>query len=55
MLELSDRPQVLYGFYRGKGRNDGTLIEWGRDIDVFVAVFTPPHFGRRECCLNLIF
>ena len=32
------------------GRSDGTLIEWGRNVDVLVAVFPPPHFGREEYC-----
>ena len=34
MLEFSYRPQVFYGIYRGEGRNDGTLIEWDRDVDM---------------------
>ena len=50
MLEFSDKPQIFYGFYRGEGRSDKTLIEWDKDIDVLVAVFPPPYFGREECC-----
>ena len=38
MFEFSYRPQVLYGFYRGEGRSDGTLIEWERHVDVLVAI-----------------
>ena len=36
MLEFSYQPQVFCGFYRGKGRSDGTLIEWGRDVNILV-------------------
>ena len=36
MLEFSYRPQFFYGFYRGEGRSDGTLMELGRDVDVLV-------------------
>ena len=36
MLEFSYRPQAVYGFHRGEGRSDRTLIEWDRDVDVFV-------------------
>ena len=36
MLEFSYRLQAFYGFYRGEGRSDGTLIELDRDVDVFV-------------------
>ena len=36
MLEFSYRPQVFYGFYRGEGRSDGTLMELDRDVDVLV-------------------
>ena len=42
MLENSYQPQVYYGFYREKGRSEGTLIEWGIDVDVLVAVLPPP-------------
>ena len=38
---MFDRPQVYYGFYRGEGRIDKTLIEWNRDVDVFVAISFP--------------
>ena len=41
MLEFSYRPQVFYGFYRGEGRIDGTLIESERDVDVLVAISSP--------------
>ena len=41
MLEFSYRPQVVYGFYKGQGRSDETLIEWERDVDVLVAIFSP--------------
>ena len=41
MLEFSYRPQVFYGFYRGEGKSDGTLIEWQRNIDVLVAISSP--------------
>ena len=40
MLEFSYRPQVFYGFYRGR-RSDRTLIEWERDVDVLVAISSP--------------
>ena len=50
MLEFSYQPQVFYGFYRGKVRSDGTLIEWERDVDVLVAISPPPHSGGEECC-----
>ena len=50
IFEFYYRPQVFYGFYKGERRNDETLIEWGRDVDVLVAVFPPPHLGREECC-----
>ena len=36
MLEFSYRPQVLYGFYSGEGKNDKTLIKWDRYVDVIV-------------------
>ena len=36
MLEFSYQPQFFYGFYRGEGRSDGTLMELGRDVDVLV-------------------
>ena len=36
MLEFSYQPQDFYGFHRGEGMSDRTLIEWGRDVDVFV-------------------
>ena len=26
---------------RGEGRSDGTLMEWKRDVDVFVAISSP--------------
>ena len=38
MFEFSYRPQAFYGFYREEVRIDGSLIEWGRDADVLVAV-----------------
>ena len=41
MLGFSYRPQVFYRFYRGEVRTDGTLIEWGRDVDVLVAISFP--------------
>ena len=44
MFEFSYRPQVFYVFYRGEGRNDGIPIEWGKNVDVPVLVFPPPHF-----------
>ena len=44
MFEFSYRRPVFYGLYRGEGRSDGTLIEWGRDVDVLVTVFPPPSF-----------
>ena len=28
--------------------SDRTLIECGRDVDVLVTEFPPPHFGREE-------
>ena len=31
----------LYGFYRGEGRSDGTLIEYDRDVDALVAISSP--------------
>ena len=52
MVEFSYRLQVLYGFYRGKGRSGGTLIEWGRDVHVLVAVFPPPSLLQRRVLLN---
>ena len=36
MLKFSYQPQVFYGFYRGEGSSDGTLIEWGRDVNILV-------------------
>ena len=39
---ISYRPQAFYGFHRGKGRNDGTLMKWEKNVDVFVAI--PPSF-----------
>ena len=41
MPEFSYQHRDFYGFYRGEGRNDGTLIEWERDVDVLVAIFSP--------------
>ena len=41
MLEFSYRHQVFYGFYRGEGRSDGTLIESERVVDVLVAISSP--------------
>ena len=41
MFEFSYPRQVFYGLYRGEGRSDGTLIEWGRDADVLVTVPSP--------------
>ena len=41
MLQFSYRFQVFYGFYRGEGRSDGTLIEWDRDVDVLVTISSP--------------
>ena len=38
MLEFSYRPQAVYGFHRGEGRSDRTLIEWDRDVDFFCVV-----------------
>ena len=32
--------RFFYDFYRGEGRSDRTLIEWGRDV-VLVAVSCP--------------
>ena len=40
MLEFSNRSQVFCGFYRGRGRSDGTLIKW-EDVDVLVAISYP--------------
>ena len=40
MLKFSYRPQVFYGRYRGKGRRDGTLIEWATDVDALVLLDT---------------
>ena len=34
-LEISCRPQ-FYGFHKGEGRSDGTLIKWNREVDVLV-------------------
>ena len=34
MLGFSYRSQVFYGFYRGEGRSDGTLVEYDKDVDV---------------------
>ena len=50
MLEFPYRPQVFYGFHRKEGKTDGTLIEWERNADVLVAISSPPHFVREECC-----
>ena len=36
MLKFSYRLQVFYGFDRGEGRSDRTLLELGRDVDVLV-------------------
>ena len=36
MLEYSYQHQDFYGFYRGKGTSDRTLIEWEMDVDVLV-------------------
>ena len=41
MLEFSYRPRVFYGFYKGEGRSDGTLIKWERDVDVLMAISSP--------------
>ena len=38
MLELSYRHQDFYGFYGWEVKSNGTLIEWERDVDVFVAI-----------------
>ena len=50
MLEVSYRPRVVYGFYRGEGRSDGTLVEKGRNVDDLVAVCCHLNVGREECC-----
>ena len=42
MLEFSYRPQVFNGFFRGEG-SDETLIKWDKDVDVLVAISSPPH------------
>ena len=31
-------PSGFYCFYRGEAKNDGTLIEWEKNVDVFVAI-----------------
>ena len=41
MFELSYRPQVYYDVCRGERRIGETLIEWKRDVDVFVAISFP--------------
>ena len=41
MFEFSYRPQVYYDFCRGEGRIGEALIEWKRDVDVFVAISFP--------------
>ena len=40
MFEFSHEPQVFYCFYRGEWKSDGTLIEWERDVDVLLAIFS---------------
>ena len=40
-MEFSYQHRDFYGFYRGEGRNDGTLLEWESDVDVLVAIFSP--------------
>ena len=52
MLEFSYRPQVFYGFCRGKRSSDGTLIEWERDVDVLVAIFSPLFLIEKRVLLN---
>ena len=37
MLELHYRPHIFCEFYRSKGRNDGTLMEW-ENVDVLKAI-----------------
>ena len=41
MLEFFNWLQVIYGFYRKEGRSDRTLIEWGRDNTVLMAISLP--------------
>ena len=42
MPEFSYQHRNFYGFYRGEVRNDGTLIEWERDVDVLEAISSLP-------------
>ena len=54
MFEFSGRPQIFYGFYKGEGRSDGTVVEWGRDgagmLMFLWLCFLSPHYGTEECC-----
>ena len=40
-LNLIIDPRFFMFFYRGEVRSDRTLIEWKRDVDVLVPIFSP--------------
>ena len=52
MLEFSYQIRVFYGSYRGKRRSDGTVIDLGRDVDVFMTLFPSHSFWYRSGLLN---
>ena len=41
MLEFFYRLQVFHGFYRGVGRNNGTLEEWDKGVDDLMTMASP--------------
>ena len=40
--------RFFYGFYKREGKSDRVPIEWDRDVNVFMTVFSHPHLGREK-------
>ena len=53
MLDFCYQPQLFNGFYRRERRSDKTLIEWDRDVDVLVDVFSCGGFLVEKSVVKL--